>query len=145
MIVSRTKTASYHSRPPHAQSTKPLPTTPDRLTHKTRFLPLPTASRTKSGSYHSQSPHAQRVVCIKSHVTYARRSGIPDRLAKIPLPCRARLPSSTSAHTDRGKASNTIIDHERLSCVVEMNEQGKRAVQADLDLSFDPWDPQITR
>jgi hypothetical protein len=53
--------------------------------------------------------------------------------------------SSTSAHSDRGKASNTIIDHEHLSRVVEMNEQGKRAVRADLGLSFDPWDPHITR
>jgi hypothetical protein len=53
--------------------------------------------------------------------------------------------SSTSAHTDRGKASNAIIDHEHLSRVVEMNEHGKRAVRADLGLSFDPWEPQLTR
>jgi hypothetical protein len=26
-----------------------------------------------------------------------------------------------------------------------MSEQGKRAVRADLDLSFDPWDPNLTR
>ncbi len=58
---------------------------------------------------------------------------------------RRHTSSSTSAHTDRGKASNAIIDHEHLSRVVEMNEQGKRAVRADLDLSFDPWDPQLTR
>ncbi len=64
MIVSSTKTASYHSRTPHAQSTKTasyhsrpshaqnlVPTTPDRLTHKTRFLTLPTASRTTCGLY----------------------------------------------------------------------------------------------
>ncbi len=58
---------------------------------------------------------------------------------------RRHTSSSTSAHTDRGKASNAIIDHEHLSGVVEMNEQGKRAVRADLCLNFDPWDPQITR
>jgi hypothetical protein len=46
--------------------------------------------------------------------------------------------SSTSAHSDRGKSSSTIIDHEHLSRVVEMNEQGKRAVRADLGLNFDP-------
>jgi hypothetical protein len=46
--------------------------------------------------------------------------------------------SSTSAHTDRGKSNSTIIDHEHLSRIVEMNEQGKRAVRADLGLNFDP-------
>jgi hypothetical protein len=58
---------------------------------------------------------------------------------------RRHTSSSTSAHTDRGETSNAIIDHEHLSRVVEMNEQGKRAVRADLDLSFDPWDHQLTR
>ena len=53
--------------------------------------------------------------------------------------------SSNSAHSDRGRSNSTIIDHEHLSRVVEMNEQGKRAVRADLGLDFDPWDPNLTR
>jgi hypothetical protein len=51
---------------------------------------------------------------------------------------RRHTSSSISAHSDRGKASNAIIDHEHLSRVVDMNDQGKRAVRADLDLNFDP-------
>jgi hypothetical protein len=52
--------------------------------------------------------------------------------------------SSTSTRTDRGR-TDTIIDHPHLSRVVEMNEQRKRALRAELNISFDPWDPQISR
>jgi hypothetical protein len=52
--------------------------------------------------------------------------------------------SSTSAYTDRGR-TNTIIDHPHLSRVVEMDEQGKRALRAELNMNMDPWDPQISR
>jgi hypothetical protein len=68
-----------------------------------------------------------------------------DTASSSPASSQRNTSSSTSAHSDRGKASSTIIDHEHLSHVVEMNEQGKRAVRADLGLSFDPWDPHITR
>ncbi len=53
--------------------------------------------------------------------------------------------STTSAHSGRRKSNSTIIDHEHLSRIVEMNEQGKRAVRADPGLNFDPWDPNLTR
>jgi hypothetical protein len=88
VIYSSTKTTSYHSRPPHAQSTKPgsyhsrpshaqnpVPTTPDRLTHKTWFLPLPTASRTidylKShvAQKKSSSKNLPRSPCVWSPTT----------------------------------------------------------------------------
>jgi hypothetical protein len=58
---------------------------------------------------------------------------------------RRHMSSSTSAHSGRVKASNTIIDHEHLSRIADMDEPGRRAVRADLDLNFDPWDPQISR
>ncbi len=53
---------------------------------------------------------------------------------------RDHTSSSTSAHTDRG-----IIDHPHLSRVIEMDEQGKRALRAELNMCIDPWDPQISR
>ncbi len=55
----------------------------------------------------------------------------------------SRRHTSTSAHTGRGKDS--IIDHPHLSRVIEMDEQGKRAVRAELNLDIDPWGPQISR
>jgi hypothetical protein len=57
---------------------------------------------------------------------------------------RRHISSSTSAHTDRGR-TDSIIDHPHLSRVTEMDEQGKRAVRAELNLNIDPWDPQISR
>ena len=56
--------------------------------------------------------------------------------------------SSTSTRPDRGRAdtrADTIIYHPHLSRVVEMDEQGKRSLRAELNMSFDPWDPQISR
>jgi hypothetical protein len=50
-----------------------------------------------------------------------------------------------SQASSRRHTSTSTSAHSDLSRVVEMNEQGKRAVRADLDLDFDPWDPQISR
>jgi hypothetical protein len=58
---------------------------------------------------------------------------------------RRHTSSSTSAHTDRGR-TDSIIDHPHLSRVVEMDEeQGKRAVRAELNMDIDPWTPPISR
>jgi len=57
---------------------------------------------------------------------------------------RGHSSSSTSTRPDRGRA-DTIIDHPHLSRVVEMDEQRKRSLRAELNMSFDPWDPQISR
>ncbi len=64
--------------------------------------------------------------------------------ATRPDSSRRHTSSSTSAHTDRGR-TKAVVDHPHLLRVVEMSDQGKRAVRADLGMSFDPWDPQITR
>jgi hypothetical protein len=57
---------------------------------------------------------------------------------------RRHTSSSTSAHTDRGR-TKAVIDHPHLSRVVEMSDQGKSAIRADLGMNFDPWDPRITQ
>jgi hypothetical protein len=48
-LTHKSQIGSYHSQLPHARKPKLVPTTPNRLTHKTqnRLLALPTALRTK--------------------------------------------------------------------------------------------------
>jgi hypothetical protein len=57
---------------------------------------------------------------------------------------RHTSPSKTSDRNDRGR-SKAFTDHPHLSRVYEMSDREKRRVRDDLGMSFDPWDPDISR